>query len=81
MGLTVMRVNLQRILRTCFVQRALLEGTQGPRKPEMNVGPRAGWPLALFQPCHLSSLLQKCGPGVALFSQAPKCQLQSQLSS
>lgn len=29
MGLTVMRVNLQRILRTRFAQRALLEGTQG----------------------------------------------------
>lgn len=62
MGLTVMRVNLQRILKTCFVQRALLEGTQRPRKPEMNVGPREGWPLVLLLPCHLSSQLQMCGP-------------------
>lgn len=54
MGLTVMRVNLQRILRTCFVQRALLEGTWEPRKPEMNVGPRqytAWWPLAFSHLC------------------------------
>lgn len=59
MGLTVMRVNLQRILRTCFVQRALLQGTRASQAGNERGTPwqdAARWPLAPAPRCHLSSL-------------------------
>lgn len=75
MGLTVMRVNLQRILRTCFVQRTLLEGTQGASQAGNERGTQ-GRVASGTGPALPSVLLTSdVWTGETLFIQPPKWRL------